>query len=58
MISFWQSVGFSARGASLYEALHYALFAVELVEKDIMLMDKDVLPHNWQEDPAPADTAG
>lgn len=36
---------------------HYALFAVELDEKDIMLLDHDSLPHNWQEDPAPADTA-
>ncbi|BAJ02183.1 RES family NAD+ phosphorylase [Shewanella violacea] len=36
---------------------HYTLFAVELDEKDIMLLDKDALPHNWQEDPAPADTA-
>ncbi|SQH76631.1 conserved protein of unknown function, might contain RES domain protein [Shewanella benthica] len=36
---------------------HYALFTVELDEKDIMLLDHDSLPHNWQEDPAPADTA-
>ncbi|MBL4817584.1 RES family NAD+ phosphorylase [Shewanella sp.] len=36
---------------------HYALFSVELDEKDIMLLDHDSLPHNWQEDPAPADTA-
>lgn len=36
---------------------HYALFSVELDEKDIMLFDHDSLPHNWQEDPAPADTA-
>ena len=36
---------------------HYALFAVELDEKDIMLLAHDSLPHNWQEDPAPADTA-
>ena len=36
---------------------HYALFSVELDEKDIMLLDHDFLPHNWQEDPAPADTA-
>ena len=36
---------------------YYALFSVELDEKDIMLLDHDSLPHNWQEDPAPADTA-
>ncbi len=36
---------------------HYALFSVEIDEKDIMLMDHDALPDNWQEDPAPADTA-
>ncbi|WP_227992815.1 RES family NAD+ phosphorylase [Shewanella sp. YLB-07] len=35
---------------------HYSLFAIELDEKDIMLLDHDSLPHNWQEDPAPADT--
>lgn len=35
----------------------YRLFSVEIPEKQIMLMDANALPANWQEDPAPAETA-
>lgn len=36
---------------------HYALFSVTLDEKDVLLLQQQTLPDNWQEDPAPSDTA-
>jgi RES domain-containing protein len=36
---------------------HYSLFSVNINEKDIMLLQTQALPDNWQEDPAPSETA-
>ncbi len=36
---------------------HYVLFTLELEEKDTMILNDVDLPTNWQEDPAPQDTA-
>ncbi|ACA86739.1 RES family NAD+ phosphorylase [Shewanella woodyi] len=35
----------------------YALFSVTLSEEDILLLETQALPENWQEDPAPSETA-
>ncbi|NRD74084.1 RES family NAD+ phosphorylase [Shewanella sp. VB17] len=36
---------------------HYALFSVTLDEQDVLRLQQQSLPGNWQEDPAPSDTA-
>lgn len=36
---------------------HYSLFSVSINKKDMMLLETQALPENWQENPAPSETA-
>ena len=42
---------------SAHQINHYSLFSVDINEKDMMLLETQNLPKNWQEDPAPSETA-
>lgn len=42
---------------SAHQINHYALFSVDIDEKEMMLLETQNLPKNWQEDPAPSETA-